>query len=430
MLHFQSNQNENALPHLENHNLTSGHLGTDRPSLGTARADTELPHLCPAGHVLVVTAYYPPTPGGSSIIMRNLLSRFHPTSYSVVTGRRSVRQAIEVAHDVQVYRIMSSVHRLSHRFDSLWLDWQLTSAVSRLVDLIERVKPDVMVGVYPSFHFLKIAREAARMTRVPWVAYLHDTIAESLSNTRWAAKAAELQEQVFAEAAAILVMSQGMADLYKKKYSLSCQPLEHTYPEPIPTRLPQAPAPRQAFWGGDIYNINAQSVGRVSEALRRTHCPFLIATKMTLKDLNNRGLRGGHIKTRFYPKRMAYLRALRQQGLLVLALDWPDESPTHQDELATIFPTKTPEYLVTGRPILVHCPASYFLARFFREHHCGLVVTERSVEALEEAVRQLLEDSPKASALGWSALAATQLFRADRLAQRFQITLQTAAASL
>jgi len=361
--------------------------------------------------------------------MRNLLSHFHPASYSVATVGGSTRQAIEMGHDVQVARIMSSFYRLSHRFDSLWCDWQLTSAVSKLIGLIERVKPSVIVGIYPSFHFLKIAREAARMTRVPWVAYLHDTLAESLSNTRWAAKAAELQEQVFAEAAAILVMSRGIADLYEKKYGLSCQPLEHTYPEPMPMSLPQMPALRQGFWGGDVYNINARSVSRVSEALRRMHCPFVIATKTTAKALEKRGVRGEHIKTRFYPERRAYLSALRQQGLLVLALDWPDESPMHEDELATIFPTKTPEYLATGRPILVHCPESYFLARFFREHHCGLVVTERSVNALEKAVRQLLEDPSKASALGRSALAAARLFRADGLAQRFQTHLQTVAAS-
>lgn len=378
------------------------------------------------GHVLIMVAHYL-LPSGMRVTMRNLLSHFHPTSYSIVTINGSY-PCLEEDDHLQVYPIMSTWRLISARLDGWWLDWQQPSATSKLIKLIEQTNTKVIIGVYPSFHFLKMAREAARATQIPWIAYLHDTVAEGLSSTRWAAKAVELQEQVFAEAAAILVMSQGMADLYKQKYSLTCHPLEHIYPERVPEHLPQSQALRQAFWGGDIYNINHQAVRRVSEALRRLDCPLLLTTAKP-ETLASQGIGGDHLKMTFYRQRADYLKAMQQQGVLILALNWPDETQQHEDELATIFPTKTPEYLATGRPIVVHCPEHYFLARFFRENRCGLVVTERSIEALVQAIRHLLEDPVAVSELRQSALTAARIFSADQIARRFQTVVRSVAQS-
>ena len=79
----------------------------------------ELPPLVRMNHVLVVTAYYPPIPGGSSVIMQNLLSHFHPSSYSVVTAHGSVNQAIETNQKVKIHNIIFSCKNLSYRLDSL-----------------------------------------------------------------------------------------------------------------------------------------------------------------------------------------------------------------------------------------------------------------------------------------------------------------------
>jgi hypothetical protein len=382
--------------------------------------------LVESGHVLVAVAHYL-LPSGMRVTMRNLLSHFQSTSYSIVTVGNADTDLEEDDH-LQVYSIMSTWRRMSARLDGWWLDWQRPAATSKLIKLIEQTNTQVIIGVYPSFHFLKMVREAAKATRIPWIAYLHDTVAEGLSSTRWADRAVALQEQVFAEAAAVLVMSQGMADLYKRKYNLTTQPIEHIYPELMLDHQPQRQALRQAFWGGDIYNINHQAVRRVSEALRQLDCPFLLTTAKP-ETLVSQGLEGDHLKTTFYRQRADYLMAMRQQGVLILALNWPDETPQHEEELATIFPTKTPEYLVSGRPIVVHCPAHYFLARFFRENRCGLVVTERSIEVLMQAIHHLLENPVSVSELRQSALTAARIFSANQITRRFQTVVRSVAQS-
>jgi hypothetical protein len=385
---------------------------------------TKLPKLSEKGHVIVVTAY-PPQPGGTCVLMQNLLKCFDPASFSVVTG--DTKGPIAVSDQkVTIHRILSSI-KFSTRLHRKWQDIQLPWAISKLVRLIKSHRPSVLVGVYPEYNFLYIACEAARRTKTPLVAYLHDTMVEALSESPHLAKGTVLQERTFKEASRILVMSQGMADLYARKYSLDCMPLEHSYPEAIPESLPETAPVRQAFWGGAIYAINTRAVGRVAKALEEIDTPLLLATNTTFANLEQDGINGKHIKIDFYSSRKDYLEALQKQGILVLALDYPDESPVHEDELSTIFPTKTPEYLASGRPILVHCPEHYFLARFIRERKCGLVVSERSVPALVEACKTLLDSPETVQQMTRNALEAAQLFSADRVSTIFKEEVTRAA---
>jgi glycosyltransferase involved in cell wall biosynthesis len=64
------------------------------------------------------------------------------------------------------------------------------------------------------------------------------------------------------------------------------------------------------------------------------------------------------------------------------------------------FPTKLAEYLAAGRPIIVHAPSYATAASYVREHDCGVVVDRPDVEALVEAIDQLLGDDQRASELG------------------------------
>jgi len=215
-------------------------------------------------------------------------------------------------------------------------------------------------------------------------------------------------------------MSQGMADFYQQRYKITTQPLPHSYPEPLSGTLPEKAPLQQVFWGGGIYGINRNAVRRVSAALKQRGHTFVLSTTVPAKLLTKWEILGEHVQLKFYPKRADYLRALQQQSVLVLALDWPDESTVHRDELATIFPTKTPEYLASGCPILVHCPEDYFLARFIREHQCGIVVSERSKDALDDAFRALFQGGSQVEAMQRAALAAAHVFAPDAIAQRFQ----------
>jgi len=94
------------------------------------------------------------------------------------------------------------------------------------------------------------------------------------------------------------------------------------------------------------------------------------------------------------------------------------------EEYRTIFPTKTIQYLLRGRPILAHVPRSCYLTRFLNEHRCALVVDEPSVPALLTAIERLRSDAKLRADLVRNALGAVEMFRAPRIAALLRSRLE------
>ena len=384
------------------------------------------PVLCEEGHVVIVTYGWPPTPGGSSILMYNLLDGFDPDSFTIVTA--------DIPHNKGIVRQSHRIERVlrqskgSGRLVARTRDLQWPGAALRTRQIIQRTNACVVVAAYPDIHLLAAARWAAKSTKTPMVAYLHDTVAESNAQRfLYNRLAARLQRQVLDESEYIFVMSEGMRDLYRDQYGVETTPLEHTYMEDIPTAPPTHPPERCALWAGDVYGINQRALGRVSRALGKLGIPLEVASHQTLDDLAAKGIKGDHVRTAFYSGRKEYLEAVASKAVLLLALDAPHESNVHRDELATIFPTKTPEYLASGRPVFAHCPSDYFLARFLNEHGCGAVVSEDDDNAIMAQLGELFDQHQTAQALGAKALEAAHRFRAGPLRERFQRVIQDVA---
>jgi glycosyltransferase involved in cell wall biosynthesis len=94
------------------------------------------------------------------------------------------------------------------------------------------------------------------------------------------------------------------------------------------------------------------------------------------------------------------------------------------DEYRTIFPTKTIEYLICGRPILAHTPPDCYLTRFLRKHQCALIVDTPCIAALVEAVEKLRDDHELRSKLVTAATRTAELFHAPRVANRLRLSLE------
>jgi hypothetical protein len=240
-----------------------------------------------------------------------------------------------------------------------------------------------------------------------------------------------VQGRVFDSAVRVFVATEGMADLYSRTYNLDVCTVFHVYPEAIPKQLPVEEGIEDTlFWGGAVYDINSHSLARVHTALIRSGAEhrMVFATKQSPAELKAQGLPESRTETVFIPltERARYLKTLSRQGVLVLALNWPDETHVHEDELSTIFPTKAPEYLASGRPIVVHCPEHYYLARFFRENRCGEVVSDRSDGALDQAILRTLEPGQHRNMLRRMALETATMFSRDVVVPSFVKSVQKA----
>jgi len=376
--------------------------------------------------VLLVSRSLPPAPTGSAIIVDNLSRAF--TREEMVLAGKMPSTGLDPERDpglptivpVQGPDTWSLRGRGPHHLALL----RTPPLIFRLVRLIRQERCQAVVGVYPDAAFLFAAWMAARRTRTRFYPYFHNTFLESRRPGPLWAFATWLQPRVFRDAAHVFTMSAGMSALYDRLYPghFPHSPLVHSFAEPIPPyREPIVNGePVLAFSG----NANASCL----EAARRL-CAVIgqmpgvrlqFFTGASQAELAAQGLWTANACRTCLP-RSELVAALALCDVMLLPHGFT--GPYHPVEYETIFPTKTIEYLISGRPILAHTPPEAFLTRFLRDHDCALVVDTPDYAAVRATVQCLLTDAPLRARLVRNALKAAGQFYLPRVAAHLRKVL-------
>lgn len=363
--------------------------------------------------IIIFTQLNPYTPvGGTSVVLKNLFSTIDPKLYCYAyLGRFKLKPKVLFNSQSNLYRLLPNFHPIQ-MIGYFFPELKTRYAVRRGIKLVKKLKPKYIIGLYPTIASLDISVRVAEKTGVRYFPYLHDTVVEGLAHSQFSEKALNVQKKVFKIAHKIITMSEGMSNYYSQKYNLKTYPLEHTYPEKV-SKDPNFNRNNKAFWGGEVYSINENSFERIQYALKDLNTVLTITSlsPLKVKDTSN-------IQKTFFPKRTEYINAVNFHGILVLALNWSDESLVHEAELSTIFPTKTIEYLASGGPILVHCPEHYFLAQFFNKYKCGIVVSDRNNDKLISAIKKIKSNDRDIQEMQLNALKVMEKFSLENLQKK------------
>jgi len=213
----------------------------------------------------------------------------------------------------------------------------------------------------------------------------------------------------------IVVNNEGIRQFYIKRYgNWIADKIELVYnssdPQPyLQLQNPYQPkSPYTILFTGSIYWPQIRSlqnlvkaVGEIDDLdirikLYAPHPPAYIASY---------GLSGPKIDISVAsPTEMAKIQS--QADILFLPLSWHTKSP---GIISTATPGKLTDYLVAGRPMLIHSPNWSYLSQYAKENDFAAVVDEEDIEQLKNSIRQLLTDTAYANKL--IANAQTTFFR-------------------
>jgi len=375
--------------------------------------------------ILFVSAFYAPNNTGTSVVMSNLIKELDQDSiYGVVTWANSYKDIDETINGKIVHKLFNFQYLFNSRLWFFVRRFTFNAEKRKVIKLIKKEKITHVVGVYPDLDFLEIARRASEVCGIKFYAYLHDTIAEGLVHKRYKNMAKIVQQKIFDTSHKIFVMSEGMKNLYKEKYNVETISLLHSFSEEVEEKeFNNNNIEKSIFWGGNIYSINKETVKRIHLACRDLDYTLTLSAANTYDILNNLGFVNNNIKILPFLSREDYITILENQKALLLSIDWPEESAVHKDELGTIFPTKTIEYLISGRPIIVHCPEEYFLAKFFKKHKCGIVLTDRNPQSIKEQIEAVFSDEKKLQEMVKNAYKASKQFHISNVKSVYEFGL-------
>lgn len=377
--------------------------------------------------VLLFSRSLPPAPTGSAVIVGNLARAF---------CRDEMVLAGETAEDrmpdswsptgpemVPVRCLWLPSGRGKREVRLLWVPWM----AARLTRLIRERNCTDVLAVYPDEAYFWAAMLASRRTGCRFYPYFHNTYLES--RRRWGLRLAQwLQPRIFRAARHVFVMSEGMLELYRSRYPevTRCSALVHSFAEEVPPFAEPVHFNNRTFvLSGNINPSCRDAARRMAEAVGQVPDARLhFYTGQSRADLEGLGV-WNSVASCSRLNRRELLQALARAELLLLPHGFT--GGYSRIECETIFPTKTIEYLISGRPILAHSPPGVFLTRFLKQHDCALVVEEAKPQAVGEGIRRLLNDAALRARLVRNALETARMFHISRVAAHLREVLQMPA---
>ena len=358
---------------------------------------------------LVIAAIgFPPILIGTAIQMGNLFRHFPKNSYHVLTGRLD-----HTWPPIDKDSMMPAPYTFT-RFPlfiqgSSWR-WRIRNLLQNLFALLEitwkglriihREKIDTIFVV--ADHYVELAALVLHwLTGNKIVLWLPDLyyIPENLK-IGWTQTADRLIESfLLKKVDTVLVTAEATQEYYAEKYGIDTEVLPHTVD--ISKYGSQHEHYRsenrttKIFFTGTVEPCNFGPLLDMIKVVNKNpelNLELSIISNNLSKDFkeiceNNHRITYGHAKREEIP-------VLQQSAdILFLPLSFEEHGYCHHSIVRTASPSKLPEYLIAGRPILVYAPAKSYYAEYARQEGFALIVDKPDCSTLRCAILELLNNA-------------------------------------
>ena len=417
-LHFRFDEGPFPLSVVEHHPNSTPRLRRNLPSVDRSPRMKHFPKT------LLLSRSIPPAPTGSGVIIGNLARQFRADEMVVLGAYYIGRPKIEWRKEWPPLTY-ATVEAPDGVRGARWLRWaQFPLLLLRAWWTLVSRRCKAILVVFPDDRFLLAAYVLARLTQKPLYPYFHNTYLENQPNSRLARW---LQPHVFGLARHVFVMSEAMEHLYSKNYpGLPCSPLLHSFNDPLPqaerVSLPPMHHPTRLVLFGTVSASNAEAISRIAQLVHTMPGVQLTVFSGTSHSyLKRLGFTGDRIRIKTVSHDLL-MDGLRDGDIILLPHGFHGDIA--DEEIATIFPTRTVEALISQRPILAHLPTNCFLAEFLRRHQCALTVDEPDTAALKHAINRLRQDDALRARLVRQALITARQFQPSIVAAHLREIMQ------
>lgn len=364
----------------------------------------------------------PPYWGGQTIMVYRLLQGLKQEEYCLLSGQNYAPDA-----DPGNYsrRLPASYYHLplglqitrGYRYglwrlrESLNVPLGLASRISRIAKITRRERCRAVVACSGDLLDLPAGYMASRLVGVPFYAYIFDYYSYQSLNPIDRFFARHFEPFVLKGAAGIIVPNEVLRDELSQRYGVEAtvirNPCDITAYESLPAHTPSVSGDVRIVYTGAVYDAHYDAFRNLVAAINLLKRPNLKLHLYSASPVNweREGIHGpvihhGHQEMSSVPG------IQRQADVLFLPLAF--ESPYAQELINTSSTGKLGEYLAASQPILVHAPKDSFLARYLRQHDCGLVVDESDPAKLAGGIEQILNDESLRRRLSENAWARAQ----------------------
>lgn len=236
---------------------------------------------------------------------------------------------------------------------------------------------------------------ASRLTGARFYAYLLDQYGHMVAHLLGKQIFARLEPMLLARATAVIAPNEFLRDEVRRSHHVEALVIHNPcdlaeYDGPANADAPRDDETRIVYTGavGPLQFEAFRNLLAAMARLDRRNLRLHLYTAQSPARLESEGISGPVVI--HPPQPLSAMPAIQQRAdVLFLPLALHSDYP---DIVRTAAPGKIGEYLAACRPILVHAPPESFLASYFRDHQCGLVVDRSDPAELAAALESLLSD--------------------------------------
>ena len=381
---------------------------------------------------VLVSSYFPPVVGGTSTVLRNLVSKFDPQTFSIVTEHRELptdapKSPIPPGLNIRKTALPSAPFKKIpyiwrwKRFFRFFLILRVRNLTLRA---IKETGANCILGIYPNWPFLIGAYLAHRKSGLPLVTYHMDIPVRRSAMAafeRFFIKAYE--GKILRAAKERFIISGGYAQDFTQRFGLESTLLPHAIDlQKIRKRLPSLPGPPSDGPTRIVHTgiVEGQKEGllRIARTLHKNpnlDARLILSTPTPRERLLREGFDLPCVEILSLPQEKVLEL---QAGAHILITVLPFHHKTKEGAL-TGYPTKLVEYLAVARPILIHAPSWAYLCQHARQYDYAEIADNPCPEALAETIRKLQQDHGRAQQLVQNAKIHAENFDIPKIAKQF-----------
>lgn len=335
---------------------------------------------------LFFTMQEPDFPSGSPAILADILERWPPEKSSVMCqllANPAMRRKLSSAFPLKRLRLLSSLWRMRRGYRLRKILWVLSWPFLVLAGLREarRTRAELIFSIYTDGLWILAAYFVSKLSGRPLLFYVHDAWRERVAHQHpFFDRFASIVERSVLESATVVVLSEGLGELFRRRYGIDSVLVRHLATGASFDGVPRHEDLTVGF-AGAIYGNNLAQLQHLVRAVEATDRWKLLLFTTTPDDrLAELGLVGRSVSGRFVADQGELRRCLSECDVLYLPLAFEDAPDMPTSLLRHAIPTKMIDYLMSGAPILVHCPADFEMAHLLERSGFGIVCTSRGAE--------------------------------------------------
>ena len=275
-----------------------------------------------------------------------------------------------------------------------------TDLSPQLRNWIDEYQPDIIYAQVFSRKSIKLCTLIHQHTNKPLAIHIMDDWPSlmkehGLLGRYWYDKVNRELIKLFGRADLLLSISDQMALEYKKRYGHDFV----TFHNPININfwkqhrrhnfeLSKSPT---VLYAGRVGTGIDSSLKTIAEAITETNASLGSSLSFVLQTAEKPSWADKYdcVKHKNFVAYEELPKAFASADFLILPYDFSEKSIKF---IGHSMPTKAPEYMASGSPIIVFAPEVTALVQYAKKYDCAKVITENKVEVLTEAIKSLMLD--------------------------------------